>query len=263
MVEIKAKSKANALNYFIENLLEKPFFVIVDCDEKALSKALFGVKEGIVATKKITEEKSMMGRINNITTAPFFVFQKWLGKKGKALFNGSLAIIPKTIGKQLKFKNVVIEDIDFSIRAILKGKKIYYLDRVIGIGKEPSFSSFIKQQLRYAYGNGEVLREYFTDMLKKREKEVFLATLSLPMLSFFSSFSLVEVISSLFLKIPAFSFIVELLAFTAVFFMLVEKKQFLEFLLSVIINAVLLPFPRLVYFLLGLINIKKRFSTTH
>ncbi len=252
----ESRGKASAFNNFIRKQKTKNYIAVFDCDEHVVDEnflpdafALFDEKTAYAQTVKIFPAKNMIEKSMRITNETFLAkVQEAEGKKDRAFFAGSVALLSKNAIVDSGFfsEDAAVEDIDFSFKAFKKGYRGMFIPKIYALGRTPSFSAFVKQHLRYIYGNGQLLRKFgFNRIL-----------LTLPALSVFNSLLLISL---------------NPLAYAAIFFemlfaALVGKAVFNEFFasfLSAFINFVLLSIPRSVYFVLGLLNADVIFRTTH
>lgn len=248
--------KARALNNFIKKQKTSEYIAVFDCDERIINRnflpdavALFDKKTAYVQTIKIFPARNLIEKSMCITNKTFLLkVQESEGKKERALFAGSVAVLSKNaiVNSDFFSENMVVEDIDFSFKAFRNGYSGKFLARTYALGGTPSPLAFVKQHLRYVYGNGQLVRKFgFSKVL-----------LALPALSFFNSLLLLS-----FHPPAYFAIFLEIL-----FAALIGKIMFNEFsasFLSAFMNFALLSIPRSVYFLLGLLNAGIVFRTTH
>ncbi|MGB9719265.1 MAG: glycosyltransferase family 2 protein [Candidatus Anstonellales archaeon] len=251
----ESRGKASALNNFVKKNKTK-YIAVFDCDERIVdgnllldALALFNEKTAYVQTVKIFPANNILERSMRITNETFLAnVQEGEGKKGRAFFAGSVALLSKNAIVDSGFfsEDAVVEDIDFSFKSFRKGYRGRFIPKIYALGRTPSPLAFVKQHLRYVYGNGQLVRKFgFNRVL-----------LALPALSIFNSLLLLSV---------------NPLAYATIFFEMlfaafIGKAIFNEFFasfLSAFVNFVLLPIPRSVYFLLGLLNVNVIFRTTH
>ncbi len=251
------KGKAGAINLYLSKATKEWFF-IVDGDEELASeenvKALLEEEGKLIVGKKEFKEKSFFGKVMNSTNNIFYIVQCFLSEKGRALFNGSAALINTKIAKRIKFKNKVVEDIDFSLNLIEKGEKIRFVDRLICRGKEPTLMGFINQHLKYSYGNGEVVRDRVNKLLKMGKIAVVLVFL--PLLS--ATQSLLIIVS---LTNPLIMVYEALLSYI-IYVLYLGERSLKLFLATFVLNFIVMPFPRTIFFLMGLLGIRYSFKTT-
>ena len=252
----ESRGKARAFNNFIRKQKVKNYVAVLDCDEHIVDEnflldavSLFDEKTAYVQTVKIFPAKNLVEKSMRITNETFLAkVQEAEGKKEMALFAGSVALLNKNAIVRSGFfsEDAAVEDIDFSFKAFRKGYRGRFISKIYAFGRTPSFFAFLKQHLRYVYGNGQLLRKFSPNRV----------LLALPALSVFNSLLL---------------FSLNPLAYVAIFFemlfaALMGKMIFNEFFASFLagfINFVLLPIPRSFYFLLGLLNANVVFKTTH
>ena len=251
----KAKGrKAGAINYFMERY-GREHVLIVDADERLEDREclwkVLKAKGDVVVAKKSFEGKGVIGKAMQYTNEMFRIPQREMGREGKAFFNGSLGVISKRVWEAVKFRNLTIEDIDFSVRAIQKGFRFVYVDCVLARGEQPTFGKFILQQLRYSYGNGEVLR-----MNKVRDPLLLFWLLFLPLFSLFQTGVL---LLSLFEPVVlAYEFVITY----PLFVLAIGKANPIHYAATFLLNLVVLPPLRVAYTIFGLLGIEKEFGTT-
>jgi cellulose synthase/poly-beta-1,6-N-acetylglucosamine synthase-like glycosyltransferase len=251
-----AKGKARAFNNFIKKQKTSEYIAVFDCDERVVDKnflidalALFDEKTAYVQTVKVFPAKSMVEKAMRITNETFLArVQEREGRVERALFAGSVAVLSRNAIVHSGFfsEDAAVEDIDFSFKAFRNGYRGRFIPKIYALGKTPSFSAFVKQHLRYVYGNGQLLRKFgFSRLL-----------LTLPALSIFNSLLILS------LSPPACAAILLEMLFAALIGKIIFNEFFPSFL-AAFINFVLLPIPRSVYFLLGFLNVRIVFKTTH
>lgn len=251
-----SQGKARALNNFIKKQKTSEYIAVFDCDEHITNKnflpdaiALFDEKTAYVQTIKIFPARNLIEKSMRITNETFLLkVQESEGKKERSLFAGSVAVLSKSaiVNSDFFSEDVVVEDIDFSFKAFRNGYSGKFLARTYALGWTPSPLAFMKQHLRYVYGNGQLVRKFgFSRVL-----------LALPALSFFNSLLLLSLD-----PLAYFAIFLEIL-----FAALIGKIIFNEFsacILSAFMNFAILSIPRSIYFLLGLLNAGIVFRTTH
>ncbi len=252
--------KAGALNNYLENYCSSPWFFLVDVDERLVSKEnlykLFDSEADIIVSKKEFEEKGFLGKVMNLTNSIFSIVQMFSSSRKKALFNGSCAFIKSDVAKSLLFRDFAIEDIEFSLRAIKSSYSIIFENIVVARGREPSFTSFIMQHSRYSYGNGELIKNYFFDLIK--DNEMLLLLLFLPLFSLFQVLLILYAIISF----DCLPIVVEFIFSYLIFFLYLNLLDPLLYIAVFLLNMFLLPFFRAYYFILALIKKKEGFPTT-
>ncbi|MEM4335826.1 MAG: glycosyltransferase family 2 protein [Candidatus Anstonellales archaeon] len=251
----ESQGKAKALNNFIKTKAGE-YIAVFDCDERVINKnflldalAFLDERAAYVQTVKSFPAENIFEKSMRITNETFLAkVQETEGKKETALFAGSVAVLRKKaiINSGFFSEDAAVEDIDFSFKAFKNGYRGRFIPKLYAIGRTPSFLGFVKQHLRYVYGNGQLVRKFgITRIL-----------LTLPALSFFNSLLLLSLTPSgyaaIFLEI----------VFAAVIGKLLFREFFASFL-SAFINFVLLPIPRSLYFLFGLLSINVIFGPTH
>ena len=144
-------------------------------------------------------------------------------------------------------ENCLAEDIDLSVRLILKGKKLAYLDDVnVKIENPESYEAFKKQQARWIYGSTKVLLKYFPKLIRAKIPFLWKIDITLYLLQYhillanfiFISLALSSIIIGADLLIPSiyFSpFLMALLALQAYSYYDAARKLGLNNIRSIII----------------------------
>jgi len=171
--------KAGALNALIE-VAKEEFLAIFDADEfltnggfmKDILPYFQDSALAYVQTEKRYREGSLFSGAVDLFDAFFFKFiQPQRALNNTALFAGSCGMIRMSAARKIGgFPEYVIEDTFFSLESDLHDFKGLYVPEVYALG-EPieTFSSLIKQQWRYNYGDTQFIKYYFKRSGKSRK----------------------------------------------------------------------------------------------
>lgn len=181
-VQNPVKFKSHALNQVVLGLNEK-YFAVFDADEQIIDgnillDCLTLLEEdknvSFVQTCKKYAEKNLFSSAINSYYLYFYNHMQTVRDTIKSpACCGSCVVIRTETLKQLKgFNNTPTEDLEFSFRADIAGFDGRYIHRVYALGQPiESFSSFINQQFRYAYGLSRITKDYFLNFFKLDKKK--------------------------------------------------------------------------------------------
>jgi cellulose synthase (UDP-forming) len=168
--------KAGALNNALKYIKEE-FIAIFDADEELIDRNFLrevipyfkDPKVAYVQTQKRYKRRNLFEASTDSSHGFFSLFvQPGYAIKGNPIFAGSCGVVRKKVIEEVGgFPEIVVEDAGFSIKAELKGYKGIYVPKLYAIG-EPleNFSTFVKQQWRYSYGNHQLFGEYIKNFFK-------------------------------------------------------------------------------------------------
>jgi cellulose synthase/poly-beta-1,6-N-acetylglucosamine synthase-like glycosyltransferase len=202
--------KAGALNNALKYIKEE-FVAIFDADEELINKKFLketiayfkDPKVAYVQTQKRYKKRNLFEASADSSHGFFsFFVQPGYAIKGNPIFAGSCGIFRKKVVEEIGgFPEIVVEDAGFSIKAELKGYEGIYIPKLYAIG-EPleNFSTFVKQQWRYSYGNHQLFSEYVKNFFKfnlKRHVDYTSLIFGLDFLSFgVLSFSIISMLTA-------------------------------------------------------------------
>ncbi len=64
-------------------------------------------------------------------------------------------------------EDVILEDVDFSIKAAREGVSIFYPSCTVRVQVPATYTALLKQQVRWAYGAAQLVRKYFRTCLRR------------------------------------------------------------------------------------------------
>ncbi len=162
--------KAGAMNNMLKECREE-FVAVMDADERLVDRSLlrevlpyFGdSKMAYVQTEKRSERGSVFSEAVDLFDGFFFRFiQPHRALNNTAIFAGSCGVIRKSVLDDIGgFPEYVIEDTFFSLECDLHNYKSIHIPKVYALGRPMlKYSSLVKQQWRYNYGDTQFIR-YF------------------------------------------------------------------------------------------------------
>ncbi len=171
--------KAGAMNALIK-IAREEYLAIFDADEFLTDRSFmkdvlpYFQDKGMayVQTEKRYREGSLFSGAVDLFDAFFFKFiQPHRALNNTALFAGSCAIIRMSAARKIGgFPEYVTEDTFFSLESDLHNFKSLHVPKVYALG-EPmeTFSSLVKQQWRYNYGDTQFIKYYFNRSDKSKK----------------------------------------------------------------------------------------------
>ncbi len=159
--------KAGNLNNMLNHSKEE-FVAVFDYDEYLTNKNFLmdimpyfqDEKVGYVQTEKSSFKGNLLSDSVNLFDAFFFKFiQPARAFSNTAIFSGSCGVIRRKVLDEIGgFPEYIIEDTFFSFMSDMRNYKGLYIPKVYAYGKPVlTFSSLIKQQWRYNYGDTQFL----------------------------------------------------------------------------------------------------------
>ncbi len=194
------KGKVNALNDIVaKSTGDVLFFLDSDTVLDSGLEALFGQISKEIEDAEIVEVKKDIIRdsfLAKIVSYDYlgFNFTNWFFSKklSRCLgLNGAAFAIKRETFKILGgFRKVIMEDLDIGTRSFLNGVRYKFVKNICVYTKAPSsWSSWVKQRKRWAFGSALWFKEYFRDLVRmaKSHPSVLLPALFFifPFLPFF------------------------------------------------------------------------------
>lgn len=164
--------KADALNYVTERISTNDIthVLILDIDSKIKSLPNITTEDAIVPNWYPNSKvwtKFTIGQFIGYTylmkvLEGLYRFTHWIPILG----SGSIIRL-SSLKKVNYFSNVILEDVDLGLKMYLQNYKIKYdPNYIIEIEIPYDYSSFLKQQYRWCFGVGELVRIYFRKFFK-------------------------------------------------------------------------------------------------
>lgn len=174
--------KAGNLNNMLNHSKEE-FVAVFDYDEYLTDKNFLvdllpyfqDKKVGYVQTEKSSFKGNLLSDSVNLFDAFFFKFiQPARAFNNTAIFSGSCGIVRRTVLDEIGgFPEYIIEDTFFSFMSDMKNYKGLYIPKIYAYGRPMvTFSSIIRQQWRYNYGDTEFLMFFISNKGGIRKKEM-------------------------------------------------------------------------------------------
>ncbi|MEM0117797.1 MAG: glycosyltransferase family 2 protein [Conexivisphaerales archaeon] len=181
----------------------------------------------VVEFKKVVKGNSLLSKMVyyeylGISAADWLISvstRRTFGMNGAAF-----AITKEAFEKVGGFRDVISEDLDFGLRCFERGLKFKFIDDLpVYTFAPPTFSAWVKQRKRWAYGTAKWLRDNWKEIFVMVRSKPQIALLSLLMifpslLALFASFAfrdlaIWDTIALLFISFPARSFPLLLIPF--------------------------------------------------
>ncbi|NEP82762.1 MAG: glycosyltransferase family 2 protein [Okeania sp. SIO3B3] len=176
-----SKSKAENINYVIDKIKTK-HTAIFDADHRPIetnfTKALWKLKTDydIVQGSCIPLINSPMSMLLNIEFNQIYNIHHQAIQRlwNLAIFGGSNGYFKTEVLKELSFsQNMLTEDIDLSIRALLRGKKITFDSTIISYEQAPyNIKELWKQRTRWSQGWLQVSWKYALQIWFHNQKKL-------------------------------------------------------------------------------------------
>ena len=165
--ETRKGFKAGNLNNMLKHSKEE-FVAVFDYDEYLTDRNFLmdlmpyfqDEKVGYVQTEKSSFKGNLLSDSVNLFDAFFYKFiQPARAFNNTAIFSGSCGVIRRSVLDSMGgFPEYIIEDTFFSFMSDIHGYKGLYLPKIYAYGKPmTNFSSIIRQQWRYNYGDTQFL----------------------------------------------------------------------------------------------------------
>ncbi len=167
-----SKNKAEALNKALRSLVLKRDFRIVVLDIDSIAdippESFYVVSP---RWRGFSVMRSLLGRGQEIGYTLFmrildgmYIVARWRPTLGSGLIISSRAL--QEVG--LFNDNVILEDVEYSVRTIHKKLPIStFSNYVVSVQVPSTYNALLRQQVRWAYGAGELLRKYSKLLIKK------------------------------------------------------------------------------------------------
>ncbi|MFB6470984.1 MAG: glycosyltransferase family 2 protein [Vulcanisaeta sp. AZ3] len=182
--------KGGALNHVIKRLElnNNDYMLVLDIDStinpEAFSKfkTMLGSASALVPRWIVSnKDDSLLARGQWIGYLLFFKILKVLNKLINwvpILGSGSLVSVGET--KKIGYwPESILEDVELGVRFFINGLRVRYIDNVaVGVEAPVNYHAFVKQQLRWSFGTGYILRKYSLAILRRRHGFTVLLYLS-------------------------------------------------------------------------------------
>lgn len=160
-------SKAENLNYVLDNdLIQSPHVALFDADhypeEEAVNRAANWLNEGYDAVQGRCIIRNRGNWLTRLVAAEFDTVYRLLhlsrfNLSGTAIFGGSNGYWKTESLSKLRFRKVLTEDIDMSLRALAQGVRIAHDPNIVSTEEAPeTISALWKQRVRWSHGWLEV-----------------------------------------------------------------------------------------------------------
>ncbi len=168
-----SKNKAQALNKALRSIVDNRDIkiVVVDVDSILTCTAPSNVDVLSSIWRGYSTIRSLLGKGQEIG---YNLFMKMLN--GLYMITGwrptlgsGLVLSSRSLRELGAFnEDVILEDVEYSIRAISRGYKIsVFTNYVINVQVPSTYNALLRQQVRWAYGAGELLRKYYRYIMKR------------------------------------------------------------------------------------------------
>ncbi|NPA23844.1 MAG: glycosyltransferase family 2 protein [Crenarchaeota archaeon] len=168
-----SKNKAQALNKALRAIIGERSFKIVIVDIDSVMRDTAPANCDVVSSRwrGYSRLRSLLGKGQEIGYLLFmrmldglYVLCGWRPTLGSGLVISSMAL--RDVGP---FNDgVILEDVEYSIRALYRGYRIStYRNYVVDVQVPATYSALLRQQVRWAYGAGELLRKYFKYLIRR------------------------------------------------------------------------------------------------
>ncbi|NPA69276.1 MAG: glycosyltransferase family 2 protein [Crenarchaeota archaeon] len=168
-----SKNKAQALNKALRSIVSTRDFKIVVVDVDSILTCTSPTNVDIVSSiwRGYSTIRSLLGRGQEIGYRLFmkmlnglYMITGWRPTLGSGLVLSSRSI--RELGAFNE--DVILEDVEYSIRAISRGYRIsVFTNYVINVQVPSTYNALLRQQVRWAYGAGELLRKYSRYIMRK------------------------------------------------------------------------------------------------
>ncbi len=168
----KSINKAYALNRALDIIKNGDFTIVVfdidsiiECKIPKCRSVISPRWEGYKNIKSLLGTGLEVGyRIFMKIIDGLYIITRWRPTLGSGLAT-SIEVL-----KRLKYfnENVILEDVDYSIRSSIDNIPIdSYNNYVVKVLVPATYNTLLKQQARWAYGSGELIRKYFKYIIKR------------------------------------------------------------------------------------------------
>lgn len=210
--------KAGALNNILKYSNEE-LVAIFDADEYLIDKKFlidnvkYFSEKGLsyIQTEKRYKATTFFSQCVDIFDAFFFRFvEPARAMNNTAIFSGSCGIIRRSaLDKIGGFPEYVIEDTFFSFESDMNNYKSLYIPKIYALGKPiETFSSLVKQQWRYNYGDTQFI-DYYMRRSKPKKRSLVSSMDYIAHgfgLNYLSVFLILFTVCSIFITLSPFTF---------------------------------------------------------
>ncbi|NPB00655.1 MAG: glycosyltransferase family 2 protein [Crenarchaeota archaeon] len=168
-----SKNKAQALNKALRSIMNSRDLKIVVVDIDSILSCTAPSNVDVVSSiwRGYSTMRSLLGKGQEIGYRLFmkmlnglYMITGWRPTLGSGLVLSSRSL--REVG--VFNEDVILEDVEYSIRAASRGYKIsVFTNYVINVQVPSTYNTLLRQQVRWAYGAGELMRKYLRYIIRR------------------------------------------------------------------------------------------------